>query len=293
MKMTNPLAIATWDFGLEAVKTAAEELRKGKPAIDALEAGIRTVESLGIRSVGMSGLPNTNGEVELDASIMTDDGRAGGVAAVKGVEHPITLARRVMELTPHVLLVGEGARKFAKALGMPTDTKPSEQAIKQWQETREQAMKAPRAAPDPWFWAQVSHDTVGMVVLDESGNLVAGASTSGLAFKMPGRVGDSPIVCACVYARKGYGAVAATGIGEIAIRNALAYRAVILMKQFPAKDALDEALKEVRLREPESKEISIIGVDYMGNWGASTLRGQFPFAIWDGEAPRLLRAYAP
>ncbi|MGC8671102.1 MAG: isoaspartyl peptidase/L-asparaginase [Thermoprotei archaeon] len=291
--MARCVVIATWEFGLEGVKTAMNQLKNGETAINAVELGIMAVESLGIRSVGISGLPNTDGEVELDASIMSDDGRAGGVAAVKGVEHPISLARKVMELTPHVLLVGDGARKFAKALGMRVDAKPSEQAIKQWAAAKEEAMKATREAPDPWYWAQVSHDTVGMVAMDTNGNLAAGASTSGLAYKMPGRVGDTPIIGAGVYARSGYGAAAATGVGEIAIRNALTYRAVTLMKDLPAKDALDEALKEVRLREPRSKEISLVGIDHMGNWGAATLREQFPFALWDGQEPLLLRAFPP
>ncbi len=288
--MQKSIALATWNFGLEAVRTAVPILSKKGLAVDAVEEGIKAVESLGIRSVGMSGLPNADGKVELDASIMTGDRRGGGVAAVTGVAHPISLARKVMELTPHVLLVGDGALKFAKALGFDTSATPSPSSLEEWQKAKSLALKSPQSPPSPWYWA--NHDTVGMVTLDSLGNLCAGASTSGLAYKMPGRVGDSPILGSGVYAVNGLGAAAATGIGEIAMRFALAHEVVTLMRFLPAKDALDEALRNVRKEEPGSKEISLVAVDAKGNWGASTLRGEFPYAVWDGNEIKLLKAYS-
>lgn len=290
---TLPLAVATWPFGLEGVRRASEVLSSKGPALDAVEEGIRAVESLGIRSVGLSGLPNAEGKVELDAAIVDGSGRCGAVASVQGVEHPISLARKVMELTPHALIVGEGAEKFARAVGMWREARISEASRTEWEKASKE-LKQDAQPPSPWYWARAYeslndlHDTVGLVAQDIDGDLAAGASTSGLAFKMPGRVGDSPLVGAGVFARNHRGAAAATGIGEIAIRHALAALAVQLMETLPAQDALEEALLQVRRQEgKESLEISLVGIDGKGNYGAATLRKSFPYAVWDGHDVRM------
>jgi len=292
--MAKPVAVATWNFGLEGVKVASSVLKVNGSALDAVEQGIRAVESMGLRSVGISGLPNTEGVVELDASIMNGDKRAGAVAAVTGVTHPISLARKVMELTPHVLIVGDGARKFAKALGWDTEAKPPESTMEEWKKMRESALSSMPRPPDPWYWANPqNHDTVGLVAMDSAGHVAAGASTSGLAYKMPGRVGDTPLPGSGTYADDELGAAAATGIGEIAIRFALAHRAVELMADMPAVDAAEEALREIRRQEPQSTEISLVVIDSRGNWGGATLRGKFQYAAWDGDEARLLEVLSP
>jgi len=294
IEMAKPVAVATWNFGLEGVKVASSVLKVNGSALDAVEQGIRAVESMGLRSVGISGLPNTEGVVELDASIMNGDKKAGAVAAVTGVTHPISLARKVMELTPHVLIVGDGARKFAKALGWDTEAKPPESTMEEWKKMRESALSSMPRPPDPWYWANPqNHDTVGLVAMDSAGHVAAGASTSGLAYKMPGRVGDTPLPGSGTYADDELGAAAATGIGEIAIRFALAHRAVELMADMPAVDAAEEALREIRRQEPQSTEISLVVIDSRGNWGGATLRGKFQYAAWDGDEARLLEVLSP
>src|SRR5215467_5015719 len=193
--MADFLVIATWPFGQTAVKTAAPLLRQGKPALDAAIAGAQAVEDdPKVTSVGFGGLPNALGTVQLDACVM--DGKTlacGAVAALENVRHPAALARRVMEKTPHILLVGEGARIFALQQGFPLENLSTPESLAEWEKRRPGAPPAPKAKSgggEPPF----SHDTVTVLALDTKGNLGGACSTSGLAHKLPGRVGDSPII---------------------------------------------------------------------------------------------------
>src|SRR5947209_8214606 len=209
--MPNPALIATWPFGQTAVRTALPLLLKGRPALDAVIAGAQAVEDdPEVRSVGYGGLPNAVGTVQLDACVM--DGQTlscGAVAGVENVRHVSALARRVMEKTPHVLLVGEGARLFALQQGFPLQSLDTPESQAEWEKGR--PTQFPAASPD-------NHDTVAVLTLDPKGNLGGVCSTSGMAHKLPGRVGDSPLIGHGLYVDNTAGAAGATGVGEEVIR---------------------------------------------------------------------------
>jgi L-asparaginase / beta-aspartyl-peptidase len=246
---------------------AMEYLQQGGNALDAVELACRLVEDdAEEHSVGYSGLPNILGEVELDASIM--DGRTlrtGAVAALRGYGNPITLARRVMDELPHVLLVGRGAERFAAELGQPPANQLTEAALHRWRERfaeyrmqpgathelRRAAMQMTRPVNlQDKIEKQETVDTLGTVnflALDHHGNLASAVSTSGLAWKYPSRVGDSPIIGAGNYCDNRYGAVACTGMGELAIRASSARSLVLYLKMGMSLHAAGmEALRDLR-----------------------------------------------
>lgn len=230
---------------------AIELLRKGASALDAVEAAARVTENdRDDHSVGFSGMPNAAGDVELDASIM--DGttlNAGAVAAVRNYGNPITLARRVMETLPHVLLVGRGAERFAAEIGDPEQDQRTERSLELWAERFAHFGINPNAAGDlietathltqplnldrvyfekPEFGLRTG--TVNFLALDSGGKMASAVSTSGMAWKYPGRVGDSPIIGAGNYCDGRYGAAACTGLGELAIRAGTARSIVLYLK---------------------------------------------------------------
>jgi len=217
-----PAAIATWSFGVAAVEGAGQVLAVGGDALDAVERGIRVVESdPDEHSVGYGGWPNAEGVVELDAAIMDGTAQdAGSVAALRGIKHPISVARRVMEATPHAMLAGEGALAFALSQGFPEEdllTEASRAGWEEWQRERE--------------LASTTHDTVGLVALDARGDAAAGCSTSGRSFKLPGRVGDSPLIGGGLYADSEVGGAAATGLGEEILKFCASFLVVEYMRR--------------------------------------------------------------
>src|SRR5689334_6162113 len=189
--MPEYVVIATWPFGRTAVEAAAGLLRQAKPALDAALAGAQAVEDdPAVHSVGYGGLPNAIGTVQLDACVM--DGRTlscGGVAGLENVRHAAAVARRVMEKTPHLLLVGEGARLFALQQGFPLESLHTPESLAEW-ERRRKAARPPAREPTP----PSGHDTVTVLARDRKGDLGGVCTTSGLAHKLPGRVGDSPLI---------------------------------------------------------------------------------------------------
>ncbi len=202
-----PLILSTWNHGVPANADAWSKLKETGSILDAVEAGVRNTElDMGNLSVGLQGLPDREGITTLDASIMTGDGACGSVAFVRQIKHPITLARAVMEKTPHVMLVGEGARQFAIAQGFPL----------------EEEILSPQAQIEYDKWKVTSqykpiinienHDTIGMIGIDANGKLAGSCTTSGLAYKMHGRVGDSPIIGAGLFVDDEVGAATATGL---------------------------------------------------------------------------------
>lgn len=219
--MPEPVVIATWPFGRRAVETALPRLLAGDPVLDAVVAGAQAVEDdPDVRSVGFGSLPDRVGRLTLDAAVM--DGttlRCGAVAGVEHVRHVAKLARRVMDRTPHVLLVGEGAKWFAIREGFPLEMPYSPAAIAEWLAKRVAAKTDAPAGPDDiYFVDEDNHDTVTVLGRDSGGRLGGACTTSGLAFKMPGRVGDSPVIGAGLYADDEAGAAGATGVGEEVIR---------------------------------------------------------------------------
>ncbi len=259
-----------------------EILRGGGSALDAVEVCIRAVESNpNDHSVGLGGLPNVLGVVELDASIM--DGRslaAGAVAAVKGYEHPITIARKVMERLPHVLLVGDGAEQFAADIGEPQVNLLTEEAkaiyegklrenahpmiLAQNQRLRELVAKVAQQAETA---SEEFHGTVDVIAMDMHGNIASGVSTSGWAWKYPGRVGDSPIIGAGNYADNRYGACACTGYGEMALRCSTAHSVIVYMKMgMSLEDAAREAMRDLKiLTLPFEGRMNLVAIDRHGN----------------------------
>lgn len=246
--------------GRVGIEAAMSVLRAGGSALDAVEVGTRLVEdNLDDHSVGSGGLPNLLGEVELDASIM--DGRtlaAGAVAGIKGYPNPISVARRVMTDLPHVLLVGEGAARFAAESGFDTAELLTEESRRVWQERLAGILPATASPGDLAYyeqmrtWARLATDpekvtgTVDFLARDANGNIASAVSTSGWAWKYPGRVGDSPLIGAGNYCDNRYGAAACTGRGEMAIRAGTARAVVLYLKMgMTLTAAVTEAMRDL------------------------------------------------
>lgn len=269
--------------GQVGIQEAMRVLRDGGSAVDAVEVGARLVESNPEdHTVGYSGLPNLLGEVELDASVM--DGltlRAGAVGAVKHYEHAISLARKVMEELPHVMLVGSGAERFAREMGFPQRILLTPEAEKVWREIFQDEMPAvytermryldsirkfARRAVDP----ERPNETVNFIAVDRGSNLAAGVSTSGWAWKYPGRLGDSPVIGAGNYADNRYGAAACTGRGEMAMRLCTAHSVVMYLKMgMSVVEAGAQATKDLAyLVDPYFGRVSTVAVDAWGHHAA-------------------------
>ena len=275
---SSPLIIAS-ENGLPGIEQAMQVLRRGGTALDAVEAGIRPVESNAEEdSVGLGGLPNVLGQVELDASIM--NGRtlaAGTVGALQGYEHPISIARRVMEQSPHVMLVGDGANRFAAEMGFSPCDLLTDKARDKWREwllrlipAEEVNHLASRRELLPLVQRLMEevrrHGTTNFLARDSNGDIACGVSTSGWSWKYPGRLGDSPIIGAGNYADNRYGAAACTGYGELAIRCATAHSVVLYMKMgLSVADACREAMRDLQpLLATHGSGMNILAMDRDG-----------------------------
>ena len=295
--------------GRVGIVEAMEVLRRGGSALDAVEAGTRLVEdNLEDHSVGRAGLPNLLGEVELDASIM--DGRTlatGAVAAIKGYPNPISIARRVMTDLPHVLLAGEGAARFAAESGIETAELLTDETRRIWQERLDGKLPSNVTPGDRLYyekmreWARLATDpekvagTVNFIARDRNGDIASAVSTSGWAWKYPGRVGDSPIIGAGNYCDNRYGGACCTGRGEMAIRAATARSVVLYMKLgMSLEEALGEGMRDLwPLEDPYYGSMNIIALDAQGNPAAAANREASFVYMTDEmdsyvEAPRLL-----
>lgn len=283
-----PVVISTWRHGLAANAAAWKILAGGGRALDAVEAGVRESEAdPRVTSVGYGGLPDRDGVVTLDACIMDERGNCGAVAALERIKHPISVARRVMEKTPHVMLVGRGAFEFAVAEGFPPEnllTEESRKAWEEWKKTRDREFR-PKINSE-------NHDTIGMVAIDTQGNLAGACTTSGLAWKLPGRVGDSPIIGAGLYVDNDIGAATATGMGEAVIRAVGSFLVVELMRQghSPA-DACRLATERVVAKNPRWRELQVgfVAIDKRGRVGGYCIQSGFDYAVHDAaDGPRLI-----
>lgn len=283
-----PVVISTWNFGLQANEAAWKILSKGGRALDAVEAGARVPEADPKEtSVGYGGLPDRDGKVTLDACIMDEHGNCGSVAFLQHIVHPISVARLVMEKTPHVMLVGEGALQFALSNGFEKKkllTKASEKAWKEWLK---------KAEYKPVVNIE-NHDTIGIVALDGDGNLSGACTTSGMAYKMHGRVGDSPIIGAGMYVDNEVGAAAATGVGEEVIKIVGCHLVVELMRQGNSpEDACRLAVERILRKNPaRAKEIQVgfLALNKQGQHGAWCLQKGFTFAVHDASGNQLLNS---
>jgi N4-(beta-N-acetylglucosaminyl)-L-asparaginase len=280
MTMNLPVVISTWSFGLPANEAAWRILSTDGRALDAVEAGVRVSESdPRVSTVGYGGAPDRDGNVTLDASIMDDAGNCGSVVCLKNILHPVTVARMVMERTPHAMLVGDGALQFAIENGfheIDLLTPASKAAWLEWRETSKFKTVANIE----------NHDTIGMIAIDIHGNLSGACTTSGLAYKMPGRVGDSPIVGAGLFVDNEIGAATATGLGEEVIRTVGSFLVVELMRQGHTPEqacrlAVERIARKHKSRRPEV-QVGFVALNKQGLHGAHSLEPGFNYAICSG-----------
>ena len=280
-----PLVLSTWKHGMAANAKAWEVLGSGGDVLDAVEKGVAVVESdLSNRSVGLGGMPDRDGHVTLDACIQDHDGRAGAVAFVQRFEHPISIARAVMERTPHVLLVGDGAERWALENGFaPRDVEIPEvrAAWLEWLRTAEY---------NPVVNIE-NHDTIGMVAMDASGRLAGSCTTSGMAFKIHGRVGDSPIIGAGLFVDGAAGAACATGVGELVIRTAGSHTVVELMRQgMDPTEASREAVQRIirQNKDMDGKQVGFLAIRADGAFGGWSVYDGFDFAVRTNDREELV-----
>lgn len=305
-----PVMVTTWKFGVAAARVGWQKLSEGALAMDAIEAAANVTElDPSVNSVGYGGRPNAECVVELDAVIM--DGlthSAGAVAALTGIRTPISVARRVMEQTPHVMLAGENARRFAVQQGFPEQELLTPDSLQKWQEWNQSAHASdvahfdvgsktsspygePHGRPHPNAKSSEltpdNHDTIGLCALDAQGNLAAGCTTSGMAWKVPGRVGDSPIIGSGLYVDNEVGCAAATGHGDEMMQVCVTYRVVMLMEQGrSAQEACEETLRYLlRKRDPRLHDnygAALIAIRKDGQVGAAGTQSGFaaPDRLW-------------
>lgn len=293
-KMPDFVVIATWPFGQTAVKTAAILLADGKPALDAALAGAQAVEDdPTVHSVGFGGLGNAIGTVQLDACVMVGKTLAcGGVAALENVRHAAAVARRVMEKTPHVLLVGDGAKQFALQEGFPLETLLTPESVEEWEKKRPKA----RAPDKPQGPPPDSHDTVTVLALDKKGLLGGVCTTSGLAHKLPGRVGDSPLIGSGLYVDDEAGAAGGTGVGEEIIRIGGSHLIVEAMRAGKSpQEACELAVRKINAvavrRGVHPAQAAFIALDPKGRVGAAcTAMTGFQYAVARPSGVELLKA---
>ena len=275
-----PLIISTWPFGKPANEKALATMTDANGStLDAVEQGIRLTEASGNTSVGLSGRPNAAGYSQLDACIMHGPGhQAGGVSAIEGIVHPISAARKVMEKTPHVMLAGEGARWFALEHGIESvDVSPSIEQKSTWEESRKIGTNQNAGAPG----SEDNHDTIALLVLGPDGTISGGCSTSGLANKLPGRVGDSPIIGSGLYVDNEVGAAGATGVGENVMRYCATFLIVEFMRQgMDPTTACQKVIERIASIDPRGKDLSInfIALDKQGRFGAAGT-DDFPHSV--------------
>ena len=290
--MPDYLVIATWPFGRTAVTTAVDLLQAGQPALDAALAGAQAVEDdPKVHSVGYGGLGDAAGNVTLDACVMDGQTLAcGGVAGLENVRHAAALARRVMEKTPHLLLVGAGARLFAVKEGFPLETLHTPESVAEWERTRPKPRR-PEEKPQP-----VGHDTVTVLALDKKGSLGGVCTTSGLAHKVPGRVGDSPTIGHGLFVDNQAGAAGATGVGEEIIRAGGSLLVVEAMRSGKTpQEACEAAVRRVNAlavrRGVHPARLAFLALDPKGRFGAAaTALTNFDFAVGRPGSIEMMKA---
>lgn len=276
-----PTVISTWDFGKGANEAAWKVLSAKGRALDAVEQGVWVPEGDPKETtVGLGGAPDRDGRVTLDACIMDEHANCGAVLCLEHIVHPISVARKVMEKTPHVILAGDGALQFALANGFKKEKLLTPESEKAWKEWLKEAKYKPVANIE-------NHDTIGMLALDGSSNLSGACTTSGMAYKMRGRVGDSPIIGAGLFVDNEVGAATSTGVGEEVIRICGSHLVVELMRQGNTpQEACEMAVKRIVKNQPQkSKEMQVgfLALSKTGEYGAYALQPGFTYAVFSTE----------
>lgn len=281
-----PIILSTWNFGMKANEAGWKILSSNGRALDAVEAAARVPEEDPTNTtVGLGGAPDREGKVTLDASIMDEHGGCGSVAFIEGIVHPISVARMVMEKSPHVMLVGDGAFKFALANGFKKENLLTEQSKKAYKKWKIEQQYKPVANVE-------NHDTIGTIALDANGNLSGACTTSGMAYKMRGRVGDSPIIGAGLFVDNEIGAATSTGVGEEVIRIVGSHLVVELMRQgLSPTDACREAVGRIVKKNPiKAREIQVgfMALSKTGEYGAFCVLPGFNYAVHDLSGNNLI-----
>ncbi|WP_070137387.1 isoaspartyl peptidase/L-asparaginase family protein [Crocinitomix algicola] len=282
-----PIVISTWNHGQAANKAAWDILKNGGSSLDAVEKGVRVTESDPENmSVGLGGLPDRDGRVTLDACIMNHESNCGAVAFLEHIENPISVARKVMEETPHVMLAGEGALTFALEKGFVKTNLLTDKAKEAWKNWLKDSEYQPVINSE-------NHDTIGMLALDEEGNLAGACTTSGMAYKLNGRIGDSPIIGAGLFVDNEVGAACATGVGEAVVRVAGSAIVVELMRQGKSpQEACEEAVKRImdKHQNLDNLQVGFLALDKYGNYGSSSVYAGFNMALKDHKNDLLIDA---
>lgn len=295
------VVVSTWDFGKTANVAAWEVLSKKGRALDAVEAGVKIPEAdPNNHTIGYGGAPDRDGFVTLDACIMDEKYNCGSVMALEHVTHAISVARLVMEKTPHIVLAGEGALQFALANGFKKEnllTPESEKAWKEWLKTAkyEPVMNIENRVydkeHDPMPGGPNNHDTIGMLAMDANGDMSGACTTSGMAYKMHGRVGDSPIIGAGLYVDNEIGAATSSGVGEEVIRIAGSHLVVELMRQgYTPENACKEAVQRIVKRSPEKSktiQVGFVALNKKGQFGAYALQKGFTISVRNAKEDKV------
>jgi N4-(beta-N-acetylglucosaminyl)-L-asparaginase len=291
--VNDPIVISTWDFGKAANAEAWKTLGKGGRALDAVEAGVKIPEAdESNQSVGYGGLPDRDGRVTLDACIMDEKYNCGSVMCLEYIKHPISVARLVMEKTPHIFLAGDGALQFALANGFKKENLLTEKSERDWKEWLKTAKYEPVTNIENQLYDKEkanmpggpnNHDTIGMLAIDAAGNFSGACTTSGLAYKIHGRVGDSPIIGAGLYVDNEVGGATATGVGEEVVRIVGAHLIVELMRQgMKPEAACKEAVQRIIHRSPEKAktlQVGFLALNKKGEFGAYCLQKGFTYSV--------------
>jgi N4-(beta-N-acetylglucosaminyl)-L-asparaginase len=303
-KKNSPVVVSTWDFGKTANVGAWEVLGKGGRALDAVEAGVKIPEADPTnQTIGYGGLPDRDGRVTLDACIMDEKYNCGSVMCLEHIMHPISVARLVMEKTPHIILVADGALQFALANGFQKQnllTPESEKAWKEWMKTADYhpemnvENRLYNKDNDPMPGGPNNHDTIGMMAMDAGGNMSGACTTSGLAYKMHGRVGDSPVIGAGLYVDNEVGAATSSGVGEEVIRIVGSHLVVELMRHGMSPElACKEAVNRIVKRSPEKSktiQVGFVALNKQGQYGGYSLQPGFSYSVKSNTVEQVFKA---
>jgi N4-(beta-N-acetylglucosaminyl)-L-asparaginase len=291
VKLPQAIVISTWDAGIAANKPAIKIIAEGGTALDAVEKGVRVTEAEINCCVGLNGRPDATGKVTLDASIMNGDGACGAVGMLQFIKHPISVARKVMEKSKHVFLVGDGAYQFALKNGFKNEwkglEKSSDKEYKKW-------LKKNKPNANLKLGGNYNHDTIGMIAMDKFGQVAGSCTTSGMAFKLHGRLGDSPIIGAGLFADNDAGAATSSGVGEEVIRVAGCAIIVELMRQGKSPlEACKEVIERIASKRTNASEMQVgfIALNTAGDFGAYALQKGFEYTVNKlGQPHQLVKA---
>ena len=281
---TYPRIISTWNHGLSANDEAWKNLMDGKNGISAIEAGVKISEAdPKIRSVGYGGFPDREGIVTLDACIMDKNSNCGAVSFLQNIKHPISVARLVMEETPHVMLSGKGALEFAISKGFKQEDLLTEESKKDWIKWKKESKYKPVINIE-------NHDTISMLLIDNNGDLFGACTTSGAAWKMHGRVGDSPIIGAGMFVDNEVGGGCATGVGEAVLKTLGSFLIVELMRQgaTPQQACEEGVARIVKKQNYQEMQIGYLAINKKGEHGAYAIHPWFNYALYQNKKNQII-----